>query len=272
MLFGQFVGSWDLEWTGTGANGERATAVGELHVGWVLGGRAVQDIWIVPGHGQPGVGQPPSAFHGSTIRFYDPSAGAWRSTWVEPVTCRVRRFVGPLAVTSCWSATRKIPSYTGASPTSGPTHSPGWAWLHTTAAAPGSSRSRCTPPAAAAAEQPGAAGSCRSLVPHGGNLLVAAQDSPQVRARRVALRWLADQAPGSTEMLRLMDTTRTRTCEDSGCLRSVLACTGSLRPRHCSRRTGQSRDRPRPRATARTACPRTPTRTGGWPSIACKIW
>jgi hypothetical protein len=94
MLFGQFVGSWDLEWAGTGANGEPATATGELHFGWVLGGRAVQDIWIVPGRGQPGEGQPPSAFHGSTIRFYDPSIDAWRSTWVEPVNCRVRRFVG----------------------------------------------------------------------------------------------------------------------------------------------------------------------------------
>ena len=72
MLFGQFVGSWDLKWAGTGTNGEPATATGELHFGWVLGGRAVQDIWIVPGRGQPGEGQPPSAFHGSTIRFSRP--------------------------------------------------------------------------------------------------------------------------------------------------------------------------------------------------------
>src|SRR5690242_467997 len=90
MLFGRFVGSWRLEWS----DARGATATGELHFGWVLGGRAVQDIWIVPGRGQPGEGQPPSAFHGSTIRFYDPSMDAWRSTWVEPVTCRVRRFVG----------------------------------------------------------------------------------------------------------------------------------------------------------------------------------
>lgn len=131
MLFGQFVGSWDLEWAGTGANGEPATATGELHFGWVLGGRAVQDIWIVPGRGQPGEGQLPSAFHGSTIRFYDPSIDAWRSTWVEPVNCRVRRFVGLPTVTSCWSVTRKIPSCAGASPTSGPTRSPGRARLHT---------------------------------------------------------------------------------------------------------------------------------------------
>jgi hypothetical protein len=42
----------------------------------------------------PGAGDPPLAFHGSTIRFYDPAIDAWRSTWVEPVNARVRRFIG----------------------------------------------------------------------------------------------------------------------------------------------------------------------------------
>lgn len=93
-LFGQFVGSWTLEWAGRDADGRPATMTGELHFGWVLGGRAVQDIWIVPGRGQPGEGQPPLAFHGSTIRFYDAAIGAWRSTWIEPVNGRVRRFIG----------------------------------------------------------------------------------------------------------------------------------------------------------------------------------
>ena len=97
QLFGQFVGSWDIAWTGTGADGRIVTASGELHVGWVLGGRAVQDVWIVPGRGQPGEGQPPRAFHGSTIRFYDVTLGAWRSTWIEPVNGRVRRFIGRAA-------------------------------------------------------------------------------------------------------------------------------------------------------------------------------
>jgi hypothetical protein len=94
MLFGRFVGSWRLEWTGAGPGGQPAVMTGELHFGWVLGGRAVQDIWIVPGRGQPGEGQPPLAFHGSTIRFYDPAIDAWRSTWIEPVNGRVRRFIG----------------------------------------------------------------------------------------------------------------------------------------------------------------------------------
>ncbi|WP_199432359.1 hypothetical protein [Qaidamihabitans albus] len=93
-LFGRFVGSWDLDWSGPDAVGQPATMTGELHFGWVLGGRAIQDVWIVPGRGEPGEGRPPLAFHGSTIRFYDPSIDAWRSTWIEPVNGRVRRFVG----------------------------------------------------------------------------------------------------------------------------------------------------------------------------------
>ena len=94
MLFGQFVGSWDVAWTGSDEQGQPANARGDLHFGWVLGGRAVQDVWIVPGPGEPGQGRPPLAFHGSTIRFYDRALGAWRSTWIEPVNGRVRRFIG----------------------------------------------------------------------------------------------------------------------------------------------------------------------------------
>jgi hypothetical protein len=90
MRFGRFVGTWNLRWAGPGG----ASAIGELHFGWVLGGRAIQDVWIVPARGQPGESQPPLAFHGSTIRFFDPAIGAWRSTWIEPINGRVRRFIG----------------------------------------------------------------------------------------------------------------------------------------------------------------------------------
>jgi len=89
--FGRFIGSWDLEWRGVP---DGPTAVGELHFGWVLGGRAVQDRWIVPGPDQPGAGVPPYAFHGSKLRFFDAALGAWRSTWIEPVNGRVRKFIG----------------------------------------------------------------------------------------------------------------------------------------------------------------------------------
>jgi hypothetical protein len=32
------------------------------------------------------------AFHGTTIRFYDSHISAWRSTWIDPLNGRVRRF------------------------------------------------------------------------------------------------------------------------------------------------------------------------------------
>ena len=47
-LFGRFVGAWDVEWHGTDADGRPGTMTGELHFGWVMDGRAVQDVWRVP--------------------------------------------------------------------------------------------------------------------------------------------------------------------------------------------------------------------------------
>jgi hypothetical protein len=93
MLFGQFVGSWKVEWVGNDTTDNPTRVNGELHFGWVLGGRAVQDTWIVPGRGESHL---PAfrAFHGTTVRFYDPTIDAWRSTWIEPINARVRRFIG----------------------------------------------------------------------------------------------------------------------------------------------------------------------------------
>lgn len=91
-LFGRFIGAWDIEWRGTGPDGKPATMAGDLHFGWVLDGRAVQDVWRVPASGEAPPGLRP--FHGTTLRFYDPALGAWRSTWIDPLNGRVRRFIG----------------------------------------------------------------------------------------------------------------------------------------------------------------------------------
>jgi hypothetical protein len=93
-LYGRFVGSWDVTWAAIGADGRPVTARGELHSGWVLGGRAIQDVWMVPGRGVRGVEQSGLAFHGSAVRFFDSELGAWRCTWIDPVMGRVRRFIG----------------------------------------------------------------------------------------------------------------------------------------------------------------------------------
>ncbi len=76
-VFGQFVGSWDFTWRDTG--GETPLGgTGQWHFGWVLQGRAVQDVWI--------------AFHadgslydyGTTIRAYDPQGDVWNVAYCTP--------------------------------------------------------------------------------------------------------------------------------------------------------------------------------------------
>src|SRR5262249_41059427 len=47
MLYGQFVGSWDGTVVVHEAGGRRESSC-EVHFGWVLAGRAVQDVWIAP--------------------------------------------------------------------------------------------------------------------------------------------------------------------------------------------------------------------------------
>jgi hypothetical protein len=91
-LFGQFVGAWDLEWRGKNRAGQDLVVHGELHFGWILHGRAVQDVWRVPA--DPSSGRGMRGFYGTTIRFYDPEIDAWRSTWIDPLNGRVLRFIG----------------------------------------------------------------------------------------------------------------------------------------------------------------------------------
>jgi hypothetical protein len=73
-LYGQFVGSWDLD--NHQYDEKRDTwfdTLGEVHFGWILGGRAVQDLW----------GSPERGF-GTTIRAYDRAIDAWRIHWFAP--------------------------------------------------------------------------------------------------------------------------------------------------------------------------------------------
>ena len=88
-LFGQFAGSWDSAVTYTNGDDTFGTGTGEIHAGWVLEGRATQDIWIFPRRGAPATnGQE----YGTTIRFFDHSTGNWRSIWISPVNHVVREF------------------------------------------------------------------------------------------------------------------------------------------------------------------------------------
>jgi hypothetical protein len=89
QLFGQFVGSWDLTVTDVLPDGTTRTTAGEWHFGWLLGGRAVGDVWIYPARSVSAVAEE----HGLSVRFPDPAVGGWRSTWVGPRRRLVRQFV-----------------------------------------------------------------------------------------------------------------------------------------------------------------------------------
>jgi hypothetical protein len=90
MLFGQFVGTWDAEISSFGLDGaapERRHS-GEWRFGWVLEGRAIQDVLTSPRREERANGAE-TVEYGTTLRFYDARIDAWRITWVAPPFGRV---------------------------------------------------------------------------------------------------------------------------------------------------------------------------------------
>ena len=76
MLYGQFVGSWDIHSTNFNTDGTRTERQGEWHFAWVLGGRGVQDVLFAVGA--------PAHKYGTTLRCYDETAEVWRVAWMAP--------------------------------------------------------------------------------------------------------------------------------------------------------------------------------------------
>jgi len=91
-IFAPFIGSWDLRvtWYATGEIVRQED--GEWHFAWVLEGRAVQDVWIVPRRERRATA-PDLYEYGTSVRFYDHALGAWRSTWIGPMHGMIRSFV-----------------------------------------------------------------------------------------------------------------------------------------------------------------------------------
>jgi hypothetical protein len=89
MLFGQFVGDWDiLEDRNLQPDGTWTTTRGELHWGWILDGRAVQDVWMWV---DEKTGKPIPV--GTTVRFYDKKIDAWHSIWLSPEHGAIKTFI-----------------------------------------------------------------------------------------------------------------------------------------------------------------------------------
>ena len=86
-VYGWLVGSWNLDVYRYGIDVSTKHLTGEVHFAWVLEGRAIQDIWIMPQRSErtPEMEKLPSTY-GTTLRVWDATIQAWRVSWVNPVT------------------------------------------------------------------------------------------------------------------------------------------------------------------------------------------
>jgi hypothetical protein len=83
-VYGWLVGSWELTVCHyLGVDVTSRTIRGEVHAGWVLQGRAVQDVWFYPSD-PASAGLDKMITYGTTLRVWDPTIKAWRITWINP--------------------------------------------------------------------------------------------------------------------------------------------------------------------------------------------
>ena len=95
-VYGWLVGSWELDivcYRGVDVRGQKMT--GEAHFGWVLEGRAIQDVWIMP-RVEDRKAESDRAYnmYGTTLRVWDPEIQAWRIRWTNPVRGHEERQTG----------------------------------------------------------------------------------------------------------------------------------------------------------------------------------
>jgi len=84
-VFGWLIGDWEADVYDYESNGSPWVGKGEWHFSWVLEGRAVQDVWIVPKLADRTAATPTDHNrYGSTLRIYDPKIDAWRVFWFNP--------------------------------------------------------------------------------------------------------------------------------------------------------------------------------------------
>lgn len=86
-LYDWLIGSWDAHVLDYADDGTEQESNGEWHFGYVLEGRAIQDVWISPPRSQRDSTIPKTNNrYGTTIRFFHPDKRQWHITWINPVS------------------------------------------------------------------------------------------------------------------------------------------------------------------------------------------
>jgi len=94
-VYGWLVGSWEFDVFDHLGDGTVRPSNGEVHFGWVLEGRAIQDVWIIPRifDRKPDLSKAGNRY-GMTLRVWDANIKGWRITWINPVTGARDELVG----------------------------------------------------------------------------------------------------------------------------------------------------------------------------------
>jgi hypothetical protein len=82
-LYAFLIGDWRFDAVVNRDDGSVHRGQGEIHAVWALDGRAIQDVWILPG-----------LFYGTTLRVYDPALDAWHILWSDPLKQYYTRQLG----------------------------------------------------------------------------------------------------------------------------------------------------------------------------------
>ena len=86
-VFGWMIGSWEMDAVLHDRNGQTHKTKGEVHASWVLEGRAIQDLFIIPRRADRHSGRPTKdERYGTTIRTYDPKLRMWRVIFINPAS------------------------------------------------------------------------------------------------------------------------------------------------------------------------------------------
>jgi hypothetical protein len=94
--YGWLVGSWELDVLHyRGVDVSSQAVKGEAHFGWVLEGRAIQDVWIMPrAYERNADSDRTNNMYGTTLRIWDPAIQCWRIRWFNPVSGHEERQTG----------------------------------------------------------------------------------------------------------------------------------------------------------------------------------
>lgn len=95
-LYSWLIGSWEATVVDYPEDGPPRRQRGEWHFAWILEGRAMQDVWIVPPRGErlPNPATLAGNRYGSSLRTYDADQGVWKVIWRNPVTGAESHLVG----------------------------------------------------------------------------------------------------------------------------------------------------------------------------------